>query len=808
MSLAGRVRGLHTPSYDWGMDRRSEELLELHEVRARLASVCATPGGREAVLGLAPTPEPHLVEARQRETAEAISLLGLGIGVSPGSADVREATELASRGGTLDVGALAEVAATIRVAVEIATAVGAHREVAPRLAERAEGVDGRALVPVADAVERALDGHGGVRDDASVELAQARRQLASARSGAVEALRVAGDRFRQHLQEGFVTERGGRPVLAVKASARGSVPGIVHDRSSSGQTVFVEPLDVVEANNRVRELEAMERIEVERVLAGLSADVAAAAPALDGAAAELAEIDRAMACAALSRRWDGTPVGPSKDVELIRARHPLLDPGTAVPIDLPLRGVRALVVSGPNAGGKTVALKTLGLLALAYQCGLQPPAVTARLPVFDRVLVDIGDDQSIERNLSTFSGHVRRLIDILGAAGPRTLVLLDEVAAGTDPGEGAAIARAVLEALVAKGALVLATTHHHELKAWASETPGAANAAVGFDAERLAPTFEIRVGEPGASHAIEVAERLGLNVDVVTAARRMVGEDRGGVEALLQEAAAARVVAEAERDAALAERDEAARVRMEVETRERELAARVERMRQDAAQARARAREDARDELAAVTAELATLRAEIAAARREERRRVESGAAARAAERDRRLGAAAAAGARATERLAELTAPVGAPEDLAVGDRVVVSDLGVRGEVLAVEGDTVEIQGPSARMRLNASRLVRDARVAPEPIAARPETRPPVVAVGQQLDVRGQRAETARAAVRAHIDEAAMVGLETVRIVHGRGTGALRVAIREELDRHPLVASSELAGPDDGGDGATVATLR
>jgi DNA mismatch repair protein MutS2 len=670
-------------------------------------------------------------------------------------------------------------------------------------------MDERVLSPVAEAVEAALDGHGGVRDDASIELGQTRRQLTSARAGAVEALRATADRFRQHLQEGYVTERAGRPVLAVKASARAAVPGIVHDRSASGQTVFVEPLDVVEANNRVRELEAGERIEVERVLAGLSAEVASAAAVLTEAIRALSEIDRAMACASLSRGWDGKPVEASDDVELVRARHPLLDPGTAVPIDLPLTGVRALVVSGPNAGGKTVALKTLGLLALAYQCGLQPPAASARLPVFDHVLVDIGDDQSIERNLSTFSGHVRRLIDILATAGPGSLVLLDEVAAGTDPGEGAAIARAVLEALVARGALVLATTHHHELKAWASETPGAANAAVGFDADRLAPTFEIRVGEPGASHAIEVAERLGLDPGVVAASRRMVGEDRGGVEALLQEAAAARAVAEGERDAALVERDEAARVRAEVEIRERELAARLDRLRQDAAQARARARGDARDELAAVNAELATLRAEIAAARREERRRADSGApAARAAERDRRLGAATAAGARAAERLAELMAPAAAPEDLAVGDRVVVSDLGVRGEVLAVEGDVVEIQGPSARMRLSASRLVRDARVAAEPVPAGPEARPAIVAVGPQLDVRGQRAEAARAAVRAHVDEAAMVGLETVRIVHGRGTGALRVAIREELDRHPLVARSELAGPDDGGDGATIATLR
>ena len=809
MALTGRVRARHPSSYDWGMDRRSEELLELDEVRERLASLCASPGGREAARALSPTPDAHHVGVRQDETAEAIALLGLGIGVREGASDIGDATDLAGRGGTLDVDALGAVMATIRVAVEIGSSVRDHEDVGPRLAGRAEVIDRTMLTPVADAIEAALDGHGGVRDDASIELAQARRQLVSARTGAVESLRTAADRFGRHLQEGYVTERAGRPVLAVKASARSAVPGIVHDRSASGQTVFVEPLDVVEANNRVRELEAAERIEIERVLAGLSGEVGSVAPVLTDAMRELAEIDRAMACGSLSRRWNGTPVEPSGDVELVRAKHPLLDPATAVPIDLPLSGVRALVVSGPNAGGKTVALKTLGLLALAHQCGLRPPAVLARLPVFDEVLVDIGDDQSIERNLSTFSGHVRRLIDILAVAGPRSLVLLDEVAAGTDPGEGAAIARAVLEALVAKGALVLATTHHHELKAWASETAGAANAAVGFDAERLAPTFEIRVGEPGASHAIEVADRLGLDGGVVAAARRMVGEDRGGVEALLQEAAAARSVAEGERDAALAERDEAARVRAEVEIRERELAARVERMRQDAANARQRARDEARDELAAVNAELATLRAEIAAARREERGRGQSGAAAsRAAERDRRLGAATAAGTRAAERLLELAAPPAPPEDLAAGDRVMVSDLGVRGEVLAVEGDVVEIQGPSARMRVNISRLVRDARVAPQAPPPRSETRPAVVAVGPELDVRGQRAEAARAAVRAHVDEAAMVGLETVRIVHGRGTGALRMAIREELDRHPLVAGSALAGPDDGGDGATIATLR
>lgn len=791
------------------MESRGEELLEFDDVRARLAGHCSSVAGRASALVHAPSADAKLVRRRHLLTGEALELLRLGVAVPAGIADIRQATAAAERGGLLDVAELSQVLATVGGMSELAASVTTHADIAPTLAQITEGIDLVLLDRLAGEIDRALDGHGGLKDDASIELGQARRALAGARSAATEALRSSAQRARQHLQEGFITERAGRPVLAVKASSRSAVPGIVHDRSASGQTIFVEPLDVVEANNRVRELEAGERVEVERVLARLSTGVGQVALSLTEAVDRVAQIDLVVGCAALSRQWHGCVVQEtSGDVALERARHPLLDPVTAVPIDLPLTGLRALVISGPNAGGKTVGLKTLGILALVNQCGIRPPAAVAHLPVFDQVLVDIGDDQSIERSLSTFSGHVRRLQQILALAGPRSLVLLDEVAAGTDPTEGAAIARAVLEALIDRGGLVLATTHHHELKGWASETPRAANAAVGFDAERLAPTFTIRVGEPGASHAIEVADRLGLDADVLAAARQIFGQERGGVEALLQEAAAARVAAEAERDAALVERDEAARVRAEVEHREAELAARIERMRRDAAASRERARDEARGELGALQAELAQFRGELAAARREERRRVAAGAASDAAERDRRLGAASAAAARAGRALFDATRPTAPPPDLRVGDRVVVADLGVRGEVIAIEDGTVEIQGPSARMRLDLSRIVRDARVAEPQPAVSPETRPVMNAVPYELDVRGQRAGEACAGVRAHVDAAAMVGLETVRIVHGRGTGALRAAVREELDRHPLVARTELGGPDDGGDGATIGTLR
>lgn len=791
------------------MERRGEELLEFDEVRARLAARCVSGAGREVALAITPSPDPALVRDRHRRTAEAIELRRLGIAVPSGIADIRLQATMAARGGILDVDLLGEVLATARGMSEIVASVTTHADVAPTLAEIAGAVVTVTLDRLANDIDRALDGHGGVRDDASIELAQTRRALLGARSAATEALRSAAQRAREHLQEGFITQRAGRPVLAVKASSRSAVPGIVHDRSASGQTVFVEPLEVLEANNRVRELEAGERIEVERVLARLSQAVGDVAESLMDAVTRVAQIDLAVGCAALSLEWNGCVVDETTgDVALDRARHPLLDPATAVPIDLPLTGLRALVISGPNAGGKTVALKTLGILALINQCGIQPPTAAAHLPMFDRVLVDIGDDQSIERNLSTFSGHVRRLQEILTVAGPRSLVLLDEVAAGTDPAEGAAIARAVLEALVARGSLVLVTTHHHELKEWASETAAAANAAVGFDAERLAPTFSIRVGEPGASHAIEVADRLGLDADVLVAARRIFGAERGGVEALLQEAAAARVAAEAERDGAFAERDEAARVRVDVERRESELAGRIERMRQDTATARERARDEARDELSGLQAELNAFRAELAAARRVERLRVAGQAAYDTGDRDRKLGAAAAAAARAGRSLADAVRPTGPPAELSVGDRVLVADLGVRGEVVAIRGDTVEIQGPSARLRLDIARIVRDARVPDTPVAPKPETRPVISAVPYALDVRGQRAQAACSAVRAHVDAAAMAGLDLVRIVHGRGTGALKVAIQEELTRHPLVERSELAGPDDGGDGATIATLR
>jgi DNA mismatch repair protein MutS2 len=473
---------------------------------------------------------------------------------------------------------------------------------------------------------------------------------------------------------------------------------------------------------------------------------------------------------------------------------------------LDLTGLRALVISGPNTGGKTVALKTLGLAALLHQSGLRPPAAEAELPVFDAVLADIGDEQSIEMSLSTFSGHVRNLVAILEAATDRTLVLVDELASGTDPVEGSALAQALAAKLAEKARLTVTTTHYAELKEWASSADGVANAATGFDPETQEPLYAVALGRPGISHALQTAERLGLDADVVADARARVAPERLRIAELLAEAeaaerAAADVRADAERD-----RAEAAALAADARERETQLAAEIEKVRASAAHEREQARAEAERELAAARAELEALRAEIRAARRRERERQRAAPAEAAPaeqERDRRLGAASERAA-AAERALRSLEPIPLTAPLAPGDPVEAPELGVRGTIATIDGAEAEVVAGGMRVRVPLARLRASAnaveRAVESPVrvvaAARSD-------VSDQLDVRGRRAEEAREAVRTLVDEAALAGLSSVRVVHGRGTGALRAAVRDELAKHTLVESQQA----DSADGATVAEL-
>ena len=793
------------------MDERALELLELPAILERLADATDGEPGRRRSLELAPSSEPDEVAARQRRTREAVALIEQSLEPDLGVADIGPLVELAARGSLLDAAGLAAVGTATVVGLAAREALTAT-SVAPDLTDLAAAIDPE-LATLAGRIRAAVEEDGSdLRDGASTALRRLRRELRTGRTRLAERLRQLSrdSSVKEHLQDAFVTERAGRPVLAVRASSRGAVPGIVHDSSGSGQTLFVEPFAVVDDSNRLREAESAERDEVERILRELSRDVGAHAEALEVLEEAVGRLDLALACGRLSRGWRGVPVTVSDRVVLRAARHPLLDPATAVPVDLELDDLRAVVVSGPNTGGKTVALKTLGLAALLHQCGLRPPAEHAELPVFDAVLADIGDEQSIAMSLSTFSGHVRNLVAILDQATERSLVLLDEVAAGTDPVEGAALAQALVDRLARQARLTVVTSHYAELKEWASARDDVANAATGFDPATGAPLYRVTLGRPGTSHALRIAEQLGLPGELVAEARAHVVPERLRVSELLAEAEAAEEHAAGERETAVAERAAAERSHRAAAARVAELEEEIERVRASAREERERATAGAERELEAARGELDALRDEIRAARALERtrsREAARGGTASERERDRRLGAASERVVRAGRAISQLDEPLPVTRPLEPGDPVVAPAIGVRGTLVEVERDDGVVMGRGGlRVRVPLLRLRpdRDAAAEPEEPAAVTVRAPMPADAPGELDLRGRTGHDAREAVRAFVDTAALAGKDEVRVIHGRGTGAIRRAVREELGRHPLVTSHE----SDSADGATIVRLR
>ena len=794
------------------MDEHALQMLELPTILERLGASAASEPGAELAVALRPSSDPAEVRLRQALTSEAVELLDHAAEPDLGGLrDVRAAAENAVRGSVLDPVSFRAIAKTIRAGLDARSTL-AESPLTPLLVERVSVIE-PALGTLAEAIDGAVEEDGSdLRDSASPVLRRLRRELREGRGRLAERLRkIARDpAIAEHLQDDFVTERAGRPVLALKASARGRVPGIVHDSSGSGQTLFVEPLAAVDDSNRLREAEVAERDEVVRILRHLTALVAAQAPALVTLVSAAAELDLVISCGRLSRSWRGALVARSHKVLLRGARHPLLERASAVPIDLELDVLRTLVISGPNTGGKTVALKTLGLAAALHQCGLRPPADEAALPIFDQILVDIGDEQSIAMSLSTFSAHVRNLVGILASATERSLVLLDEIAAGTDPVEGAALAQALLAQLAGQARLTVTTSHYAELKEWASATADAANAATGIDPESHTPLYTVTLGRPGTSHALQTAERLGLPATVVAAARGMVALERLRVSELVAEAETAARETQFALVAAVAEREQAEKSRQAVERAEHLLRDEIEKVRASAVAERQHARAEVETALAVALTELEELRSEIRVARRLERQRGRAATPAaqqKEGERDRTLGAASDRAIRTAHALTQLdeTLPLTAP--LGVGDPVRAAALGVRGTIAEVVGQEATVIGSGGlRVRVHIGRLSPDR----DP-AANETPREPAVTVRamiqndlpDEIDLRGRTAQEAREAVRDLIDAAALAGRAEVRVIHGRGTGAVRKAVRDELARHPLVDEQESGSAD----GATIARL-
>jgi len=781
-------------------DPASLRALEFAAITEQLAARTAFAPSRELAQATLPVGDAVHVALLHDQTDEAARLLELHADATIGGArDIRAALARARRGGRLTPAELLDVAGTLHATDLVRRRLA--RWPGPQLAGVREDLEPAPVLR--ERIERSIDPGGEILDGASAALKTARRRM-----------RVAQERLRERLNamlrspdlagaigDAIVTQRAGRYVIPVRAEAKSRVPGIVHDQSASAATLFIEPLAVVELNNAWTEatLEAAE--EEERVLEALSREVERQAEALSTSLAALARADLWLARARLAGDMNAVRPAVAEDaVELLSARHPLLG-AEAVPIDLRLGerfGYRALVITGPNTGGKTVALKTLGLLALMHQAGLRVPAVDgARLPVFARIMADIGDEQSIAQSLSTFSSHLRNVVRFLEAAGPQTLVLLDEIGAGTDPTEGSALAMAVLMILLERGAFVAATTHYAELKAFAETQPGVTNAAVEFDVATLRPTYHLSIGLPGASQAFAIAERLGLAPEVLALARERISS----THASLEETLAAIRRAEADRAEALATASEerhaarAERERAEVGT---------DRARREAARILAEARRAA-DSL------LEAAEREVAEARRAAR---SSGSAALAD-----LGARTArrrARIAATPAPAELAADVPGPEP---GPQPRIGLWG-RSRTLGRSGRIAAISGRTGRVTLDAdgARLVvpgDDVEVVDEPGAAPPERDPAAeelvrraaAELPPRLDLRGERVEAALERLAAHLDQALLAGADRVVIIHGAGTGALRRAIREYLADHPQVRTQRRGRREEGGDGATVGEL-
>ncbi len=775
------------------------DTLEYTQVQRMLAERCQFSLAIERAQELGPTSKPDIVAYLLDVTSEAVELLESRPGFSVGGIkDIRERVERAVIGSTLQPTDLLDILDSVSAARELRRSFFRLEDRDTRFPHFSEFIGFVADLPGLEAdLQRSISDHGSVLDSASDELASIRRRLRAAQSRAAERIRryTQNADYTDALQDPIVTSRGGRFVVPVRADRRAQLPGMVHDTSASGQTLFVEPTEMVELNNQVRELESAEQHEIERILRWLTAQVAAQEDSLlttlDGAAA----IDLALAKARLAGAMSATrpTMVTERDpkrrrLALNKARHPLLPRDEVVPLDLVLgREFRVLVITGPNTGGKTVALKTVGLLALMAQSGMFIPADEgSELPVFDAVYADIGDEQSIEQSLSTFSSHLVRVIAALAGVTDQSLVLFDELGAGTDPEEGSALARAIISTLVDSGCLAIGTTHYSELKTYAYTTDLVENASVEFNVDTLSPTYRLEIGVPGRSNALAIAARLGMPEGILERARAFTDPDAEHADLLIAEIRARRREAEE----AL---EEAERRRIEAEERL-----------QEAEERRARAELEA---LAEIEQELAGAREHIRNIRRAPEQVAAEQVSSTRSEAQAQLNKATREVRRATRERAPQQPPAARPK---VGDTVELLALGGEGEIVSLSEDGFDAEVQMGAFKIwQPLRDLKKTKAAQETRRQRSSVTPaPSRHVDHEIHLRGQRAGSIEVVLDSYLDDAYLSHMPFVRIVHGKGTGALRDAVREVLRRHPLVQRFETPPHNEGGDGVTIAYLK
>ena len=791
------------------MTERSLRVLEFHKIRAELSKYCVSDMGKEKCEALVPTNRIADVRRMQQETEEArVVLTYLGGTPMIPFADVRASLHLAEIGSALSPRALLDIAACLRAARAARDALVTDRDNTPMLTANASRLSTNRTLE--QAIGDAILSEEEIADRASPELFTIRRKMRSCNERVRERLNgmIHSPTTQKYLQEAIITMRADRYVLPVKQEYRGMVPGIVHDQSATGATIFVEPMAVVEIGNELKQLIASEKAEIDRILRALSAQVAPDAAAIADNLAILAQLDFAFAKASLAREMMACEpkVNDEGRIDIRRGRHPLIDPQKVVPLDIRLGAdFTTLIITGPNTGGKTVTLKTTGLFTLMAQSGLQLPAEHGtELAVFDDVFADIGDEQSIEQSLSTFSGHMTNIVSILTQVTPDSLVLFDELGAGTDPTEGAALAQAILSTLLDMHTRTVATTHYSELKEYTLTTENVENASVEFDVTTLRPTYRLSIGIPGKSNAFEISRKLGLPEFVIGKAKELLSKEQVRFEDVIANAEYHRQVAEKERQIAEEASREMVAIRNQAEAERKKLEEQRERSIKKAKEEAKRIVENARRESDAIIAELRAMK-KAGGAQEHEIQRVR-----------KQVDTAQEALADKPEEAAGEV-----PKSVKVGDMVHIASMDVDATVMSLPDAKGYLQLKVGMMKMRAQmsdlrtlsltqKLIKKEQKKQEHKRAMREQRVDVMTrpVRQELDVRGMALDEAIPEVQKFLDDAMLSSLGEVSIIHGKGTGVLRTGIQKHLKRHLNVKSFRDGMYGEGEQGVTVVTLK
>ena len=784
--------------------------LELHKILQDVSTYTTFGAGEEFAIELYPSTELEEVQLWQRETAEAVALLEERSNITlRGARDVRDPVVRALRGVIIEPSTLLDIRYTLRRGSTLKRTLGRMKATFPLLSDLANEIED--CIELQNSIEKTVDDNAEIKDTASARLAIIRRGLKVAFERLQNKLnRIVSSKSNQDkLQEAIVTMRHGRYVIPLKAEHKGKIKGIMHDSSSSGATIFIEPLETVELNNKWRELQVEEEKEIRRILADLTEEVAGESERIVRTVQLLGYLDLTFAKARYAlensciqpkmvaiRPDVANAPHPGSTISLKAARHPLLKEHV-VPLDLSFDDdTWVLVVTGPNTGGKTVALKTVGLMILMAQCGLHIPADEAELSIFQGIFADIGDEQSIEQSLSTFSSHMTNIIDILAQSDSRSLVILDEAGAGTDPTEGSALARALLNNFKNRGVTTMVTTHHPELKVYGVETAGVRNASVEFDLETLKPTYRLIVGLPGRSNALAIADRLGLPSDIIADARGMVATEDLAADDLLDEIQRTRTETRLQHEEIIYQRQQLQVQRDDLQVR----LDNIEDERRDVIRA---ARRHAEDDLADFNQQLRKMRNELRSA-------------GMPAETLNALKAAADKMAGWTNAPLDDAEEVQQLEDIdwlpRIGDTVFLDTLNAEGVIAELDEREAQVQVGALRIRAKYRDMRRrnrsERREAERGHARQYEPAdvppPPAKSPGMELDIRGQRVEEALEILDRYINAAYNSGLPFGRIVHGKGTGRLRQAVRMYLNDHALISKVTQGLQNEGGAGVTV----